>query len=279
MSSHQKETILNEIPRIGIIGMGVVGNAVAESYKNHSHIASLYKRDTKYPNMYGATYEELKTCDGIFVCVPSPSTGNGEYDTEPIRSVLAELQDYHGVIISKVTLTPDVYRELQQRHRNLVHVPEFLTAAKPTQDYMEAKFMIVGGSASAYIREAEMLIKLSHGGNMAFHRCSIEEAAMTKIAINSYLATKVIFMNELHALCQNNNIKYDTVAALMRRDHRIGNSHMVVPGPDGDYGFGGMCFPKDTAALLEFAERCDVDLGVLQSAVEKNTLLRLKNKP
>ncbi len=58
-------------------------------------------------------------------------------------------------------------------------------------------------------------------------------------------------------------------------DSRIGGSHMKVPGPDGAMGFGGMCFPKDTAALLKWAEEYGQSLEVLNAAVKKNTLLRL----
>jgi UDPglucose 6-dehydrogenase len=58
-------------------------------------------------------------------------------------------------------------------------------------------------------------------------------------------------------------------------DNRIGQSHLQVPGHDGSFGFGGMCFPKDTSALLRYAEELDVPLNVLDAAVKKNLLLRL----
>jgi UDPglucose 6-dehydrogenase len=62
---------------------------------------------------------------------------------------------------------------------------------------------------------------------------------------------------------------------MVKMDHRIGNSHMQVPGPDGAFGFGGACFPKDTSAMLKFAEQYKAPLNVLDAAVKKNTLLRL----
>jgi len=62
---------------------------------------------------------------------------------------------------------------------------------------------------------------------------------------------------------------------MIKSDVRIGNSHMQVPGPDGSFGFAGACFPKDTNALLKFAESKDVQMNVLDAAVKKNTLLRL----
>ena len=107
-----------------------------------------------------------------------------------------------------------------------------------------------------------------------FH-CKIGEASLAKYAINTFLATKVVFMNELKEIADASNLDYTTVARMITSDIRIGNSHMKVPGPDGSFGFGGMCFPKDTAALLKYAESIGVTMNVLDAAVKKNTLLRL----
>jgi UDPglucose 6-dehydrogenase len=82
-------------------------------------------------------------------------------------------------------------------------------------------------------------------------------------------------MNEVYQLAQAMNLNYDNVAAMVKMDRRIGNSHMLVPGPDGNFGFGGACFPKDTSAMLKFAEQYNTPLNVLDAAVKKNTLLRL----
>lgn len=260
---------------IAIIGMGVVGDAVAHAYHD-DHYFKTYFID-KNPTKNSATYQDIANTEAVFVCVPSPNDAHGRYDTSALTEVLNRLQNYNGVIISKVTATPDVYRTLSQQYPNLVHCPEFLTAANPRQDYITSKFMIIGGRVSAYMREAERIIRLGGHANTQIHHCSIEEAAMAKMSINSYLATKVVFMNELQQLCQSFDIDYASVSRLMQQDQRIGNSHMRVPGPDGLYGFGGMCFPKDTTALLKFAEDQNTDFGVLDSAVKKNTLIRIKN--
>jgi len=89
------------------------------------------------------------------------------------------------------------------------------------------------------------------------------------------MATKVVFMNEIEALCSKTGVNYNMVAEMVTQDRRIGSSHMRVPGPDGTYGFGGMCFPKDTSALLKYAEQTGTAMNVLDAAVKKNTLLRL----
>ena len=85
-------------------------------------------------------------------------------------------------------------------------------------------------------------------------------------------------MNEMQQLATASNCDWETVRRLLPLDTRIGNSHMQVPGLDGQYGFGGMCFPKDTSALIQYGKSVGVGLGVLNEAIKKNTLLRL-HKP
>lgn len=258
---------------IGIIGLGFVGNAIRDSYFSEN-IVSL---DTDPAKGTTGTYEQLHKCSAIFICVPSPMGTNGVCDSSILESTLENLKDYTGVIISKVTATPDVYQRLQKDYNNLVYVPEFLTAAKASQDYANASFMIVGGCVEAYRHEAVRILKLAKPELDCYH-CSIAEASLIKYAINSFLATKVVFMNEMQQLASASNCDWENVRRLLPLDTRIGNSHMQVPGLDGQYGFGGMCFPKDTSALIEYAKSVGVGLGVLNEATKKNTLLRL-HKP
>ena len=73
---------------------------------------------------------------------------------------------------------------------------------------------------------------------------------MVKYFTNIFLATKVSFANEFYSLCNKLSINYENVVELVKKDDRIGKSHFQVPGPDGDFGYGGHCFPKDIAAIL-----------------------------
>lgn len=260
--------------KIGIVGLGFVGSAIRSSFDElWYHLVLVDADPSKGCN---GTYEELMNCDGVFVCVPSPQNSDGSCNTDILESVLKNLKSYDGVIISKVTAPPNVYQRLNKEYKNLVHSPEFLTAANANHDYVNGKFAIVGGDVSAYVREAERIIEQSQPNLEKIQRCSIGEAALAKYAINSFLATKVIFMNELHSLATQAGLDYYSVAELMALDKRIGNSHMQVPGPDGSLGFGGMCFPKDTSALLSYAESVNCQMNVLDSAVKKNILLRLQ---
>jgi UDPglucose 6-dehydrogenase len=257
--------------RIGIIGLGFVGSAIKDSMAYMHQDLVLVDTD---PTRASGTYEDLKSCEGIFVCVPSPQGEDGKCDTTILESVLDQLKDYEGVIISKTTAPPDVYERLGKEYMNLVHVPEFLTAANAPRDYVNGRFAIVGGNTRAYMNEALRIIEYSQKKLNRAQFCTLKEASLAKYTINTYLATKVIFMNEMYRLAEKTGAKYNAIADMIQMDLRIGNSHLNVPGPDGSFGFGGMCFPKDTAALLKFAEENDVELSVLKAAVDKNKVLR-----
>ena len=263
--------------KIAVIGMGFVGGTIYQSLRDNFIDEQSRLVAVDPAKGHNTSYDEIADFDAVFVCVPSPQGADGHADTSILEHVLEELDNvnFQGVIISKVTAPPNVYQTLQSRYINLVHAPEFLTAANAYDDYIHGRFAIIGGSVAAYRNEAERIIRLSQKGLNSVVHCNIGEAALAKYAINSFLATKVIFMNEMEKLATNNGMSWQKVVSAIRQDSRIGHSHMQVPGPDGQYGFGGMCFPKDTSALLKYAEDQGDQLSVLATAVEKNMMIRL----
>ena len=97
---------------------------------------------------------------------------------------------------------------------------------------------------------------------------------MVKYVTNSFLATKVSFTNEMHEICTGLMIDYDKVIEYAQYDDRLGKSHWAVPGPDGDFGYGGHCFPKDVKALIQVAKNLDVHPVVLEATDSKNFSVR-----
>lgn len=259
--------------RIGIIGLGYVGMAIKLTVDfGWGNIVCIDPN-----NGHTGTYEEIADCSGVFVCVPTPQDDNGICDASILTDVLSKLDSIHykGVIISKCTATPDIYERLNTQYPNLVHCPEFLTSANSSQDYENATWTIIGGAVRAWRNEAERIVKLTQPNLKTVKFCKIGEAALAKYAVNSFLAIKVTFMNELYQMANKAGLNYDIVANLVKQDERIGPTHMTVPGPDGVLGFGGKCFPKDTGTLLQYAEGLGINLMVLDAAVKKNLLLRL----
>ena len=97
---------------------------------------------------------------------------------------------------------------------------------------------------------------------------------MVKYFINNFLSVKVSFANEMSQICRAVNVDYASVANLALYDKRIGESHLQVPGPDGDFGFGGKCFPKDLNAMITHSQQNNVDAKMLNAAWDKNMEVR-----
>jgi UDPglucose 6-dehydrogenase len=255
--------------KVGIIGYGFVGGAVKNAYDTVG-IECLVSDPTKG---FIVDNNELFKCDGIFVCVPSPMGSNGECDTSILESVINNLRDYKGTIISKVTANPMTYLELQKKCINLIHAPEFLVAATAKEDYINGEFAVIGGDLE-YCKKALYIIKLAQNKIRNYKFCSIQEAALTKYTINSLLATKVMFLNQLKQVSDKIGADYNIIAQCITMDTRIGSSHVSVPGPDGLYGFGGACFPKDTSALCHLSDSVDIDFTILKEVIRSNKKIR-----
>ena len=101
-----------------------------------------------------------------------------------------------------------------------------------------------------------------------------KEAELFKYLANCFLATKVTFANEFKVLCDKINVDYGRIAEIAVLDKRLGPTHWRVPGPDGKLGFGGSCFPKDSAAMLHFADEIGSSLWLLTEATYINDDLR-----
>jgi UDPglucose 6-dehydrogenase len=243
--------------RIGIIGFGYVGQAIGWSYQYKSE---LIIRDPKLVD--SVPLDQFVSCDAIFVCVPSPSTEDGHCDTAILEDTLKELLfvniNKQIPIISKVTAPPSVYARLQEEYPNLVYCPEFLTAANNVADYANSGYFILGGDYDWCVKARAVIqlgVQLVHD---KFTIVDIKTAALYKYMMNSYLATKVTFLNDFKLLADAEGVAWDDLKYLAIADNRIGNTHMDVPGPDAQYGWGGGCFPKDIAAIIMEA----IDLGV-----------------
>lgn len=250
--------------KIGIIGLGFVGNAVAESHQQQDLII----RDPKL-QAESASIDEIKKSDGIYVCVPTPMKDSGQCDDSYVKSVLKDLEGYRGVIICKSTIPPSVYKELHAQYSNIVHCPEFSTAANAVNDYLSSEWVLVGGD-SEWNQKAIDIIKNSNIQAKEFLQTNIQTAALFKYIANSFLATKVTFMNDMYQLASKLDVDWKDIKNIASLDPRLGNTHWAVPGPDGMYGYGGACFPKDVAAIIAEAHNQGIDFELLQKVVSVN---------
>jgi len=265
---------------IGIIGQGFVGSAVREGMKNHFNVVCYDKDPNKYSNI-GSIFEMMEVVDTAFLCVPTPMQRSGECDLGIIGAALNDiaacaktLDKKRFIVIIKSTVPPGTTEYFNSIFKDLdiVFNPEFLTEANAIEDYKNQNRIIIGGERPGTTQVKQIFAKAFP--KVPIIKTSSTIAEMIKYVTNTFLATKVSFANEMYQICQALNIDYDKVIEYARYDDRLGNSHWAVPGPDGEFGFSGSCFPKDVQALIYQAKTLGLDPSVLEAAWNKNLKVR-----
>jgi UDPglucose 6-dehydrogenase len=191
-----------------------------------------------------------------------------------IDKITTSLNKKNFIVIIKSTIPPGTTEQLNKEFKNL-HIafnPEFLTEANAVDDYKNQNRIIIGADRPYSSRVKQIFSKAFP--KVPIIKTSSTIAEMIKYVTNSFLAMKVSFANEMYQICQGLEIDYDKVIEYARYDDRLGNSHWSVPGPDGDFGFGGHCFPKDVAALTFLAVSLGVDPIMLAGTALKNNEVR-----
>lgn len=269
---------------IGIIGQGFVGTAVREGLK-HFYETYVFDLDACVcpSEMFLPLKDIVEKCDIIFQCLPTPMKKSGECDLSTVRSSLENINqlskslDKTPIIIIKSTVPPGTCEKLNQDfdHLNIVFSPEFLTEANATEDFKNQNRIIVGGPRP-YTDQVKSMFRKAFP-HIPIVKTGYKTAEMVKYFINNFLSVKVSFANEMYQLCNKLDIDYDKVTEYALFDQRIGRSHLSVPGPDGDFGFGGHCFPKDLDAMIYLMIKNDLEPIMLEATREKNNRVR-KNR-
>jgi UDPglucose 6-dehydrogenase len=205
---------------------------------------------------------------------------DGSCDTSIVESVAQSIANISQdkIVIVKSTVPPGTTARLGAEYGlKTAFNPEFLTEANAIADFRHQPLIVVGSDDKRTDDEVWKLYYsyVTQTGYMPnMKRCSSMEAEMFKYLANCFLATKVIFANEIKRLCDTVGIEYNNVADIAKLDRRLGATHWKVPGPDGKLGYGGSCFPKDTNALIQYAERVGVSLWLLTETTYINEEVR-----
>ena len=263
--------------RMGIVGHGFVGKAVEYAF-THDMIEH-YLVD---PN-YGTTLDDLIKEDPsvVFVCAPTPMSESGFVDASIVEDAVLKLMHHTGaLVVVKSTVTPDIVDRLYNSIRpedydRFIYNPEFLTEKSACEDFVNAKFHVIGGIDEACLELEKLYEIFSNCSSTNFYRMSACEASFVKYGINSFLATKLTFFNQFKDLVSSFDCSYNVVSRAIGADERVGIGHTRVPGPDRKKGFGGACLPKDTTALLKFSEtRGDALFSLLENVLTINNEYR-----
>lgn len=263
---------------IGIIGKGYVGGAMYENFKD---VFNVHVWDVEESKRTVKTIEDfVNNSDIIFICVPTPMKDDGSCDTHIVESVLSDVAkvDRRKYVVIKSTVTPGTTQRLaSDLNMTIGFNPEFLTEANAYNDFRNQPLIVIGADdagISTVVSQIyyEFNAKVDNVAHVVVR--TTREAELFKYLTNCFLATKVIFANEFKKLCDRVDVDYGRIAEVAALDKRLGHTHWRVPGPDGKLGFGGSCFPKDTAALIAYADQLGSTLWLLTEATYINEEIR-----
>lgn len=262
--------------KLGVVGAGFVGGAVINGFDTDT--VEMFVVDPKLSDL---TIAEMlkKHPQLIFICVPTPQNTDGSVNVTIVENVLEEIEQskYKGIVVIKSTITPDhLIRFKKDYTLSMVYNPEFLTEANAHADFINPNMQVLGGRWKDCDKVEKAYVRHSKVKTVPTYKVDLITASLIKYTINSWLATKVVWFNQMEQLFRNSgaNASWDAFVEILQTDPRMGNSHMKVPGPDGQYGFGGHCFPKDVAAFLEYAKENNAPLKLLDKANTYNKFYR-----
>ena len=262
---------------VGIVGLGFVGGAMYKSFREKGELCIGYD---KFKNGGIGSLQQLLNLDILFFCLPTLfSIEKCQYDKSAIKEVCQYLEknNYKGLIVIKSTVEPETTDDLS-KHFNLqiCHNPEFLTARTAYEDFHNQDHIVLGKGKNCTDENMKKLEDFYADlyPNAKISHCTSLESESMKIFCNSFYASKVMLFNEYYLLCAKNGSNFEKIKEMMLKNNWINEMHTNVPGPDGEMGYGGACFPKDTNALCKYMEKLGTENKVLSAVIEERNQFR-----
>ncbi|HEY8893878.1 MAG TPA: UDP-glucose/GDP-mannose dehydrogenase family protein [Niastella sp.] len=249
-------------------------------------LEKLFLRNLKEERLRFTTslYEGIKDAAIIFLALPTPPGEDGSADLKYILGVakdLGEIMTDYKVIVDKSTVpvgtAEKVYATVAKSYKgefDVVSNPEFLREGVAVEDFMKPDRVVIG-AASERARKVmgELYAPFVRSGNPVIYM-DVRSAELTKYAANSFLATKISFMNEIAQLCERLGADVDMVRRGIGSDERIGK-RFLFPG----IGYGGSCFPKDVQALVKSSDEAGYGFKILNAVMDVNEKQKLHLLP
>ncbi len=269
--------------KVSVIGLGFVGNSIYQSLEMKGMIKgkNLFGYD-KYKNGGIGTFEECLNTEIAFLALPTQYDYDlGEYDKSAIYTIcdLLEKNNYKGTIVIKSTVEPETTNKLSDKYPELsfIHNPEFLTARTALEDFHNQTHIVLGQGKKCTLEQLNK-VKDFYAGlypKAEISLCNSLESESMKIFCNTFYSVKVQYFTELYLLCNKNGSDYNKIKEMMLKNGWINQMHTTVPGPDGQVSYGGLCFPKDTNALLKYMEKLDTSHKVLEATIIERNEMRI----
>ena len=260
------------IDRIGVIGLGMVGGAVAKACSK----AGL--RVLGYDRYLGiGDPERLAGCRVVFLCVPTPASPDGGFDLDEVWAAVGEIEPVLGegsIVAVKSTVPPGTVDRLADAFPRIefADLPEFLVASNPDETFVNPDRVVVGaGSTTAATILVELMSMVAPEAPAIVVRPI--EAELAKLCANALLAAKVAMANELSDVCAQYDVQWPRVKAVVGLDRRIGPDHLSVTR---ERGFGGACLPKDLDGLIAAAASSGRSPSLLRFVADFNRDIRMQ---
>jgi UDPglucose 6-dehydrogenase len=249
--------------KIGIIGLGIIGSACQYGFEKLGHQVVVHdiKLDTKI--------EDVLDTEIVFICVPTLSMPDGSCDTSIVESCIIDLDhlNYEGIIVIKSTVTPTTTEKLiNNTGMQICFVPEFLRERCAIVDFTENHTLLAVGT---YDEDIYNKVVECHGKYPTYCvKMTPTEAELLKYYSNVYNSMKVIFANEMYEVAKACGADYTAIKeAFVKRGTTV---DLYLDVNDNFRGFGGMCLPKDTAALAAFVKELGLDMKLFETIVNEN---------
>jgi UDPglucose 6-dehydrogenase len=265
---------------VGIIGYGYVGRATGEGFSvNPKNKIFWYD---KFKESQNTLSEVIKNSDFIFICVPTPVFSDySGMDMSIVEGVIDEvapkIAGTDKILVLKSTSLPGTIKKMSAKYPgvNFVMNPEFLTQKNANRDFLNPARTVLGVSNEDLGFRMKELYRTILPKDQLYIVTDPTSAEVIKYMSNLILASKVLLANEFYELSKAVGANYLDVQRAVESDSRIG-THLGVPGPDGDRGFGGACFPKDMVGILGLAKKEKIDMSATEAIWKKNLKIRKK---
>jgi len=250
--------------KIGIVGLGIIGSATKYGFEKQGH--NVFVHDTKL----NSELSNLKSCEIIYICVPTPSNEDGSCNTTIVEKVIDNLFElnYQNIIAIKSTVEPGTTQKLIEKYSTdrICFVPEFLRERCAVSDFTENHDLLAIGSESKLVQDA---ILLSHGNYPKSYKfLKPTEAELLKYYSNIFNALRIIFANEMYEICNCLGVDYSAIkeAYVLRN-----TKDMYLDVNENFRGFGGVCLPKDTKAIAALCKKLNLDLKLFETIDLENS--------
>ena len=259
--------------KIGIIGLGFVGKALLQGLTDEVDVL-------KIDPLMGTSVADLKSFNPelIFISVPTPMTNDGKQDISILKSVIDDI-NFHNIsalIVLKSTVLPNYIKDIESSVEQFIYNPEFLREKYANEDFINSSLIIFGGDPNSAVQLADFYNTYTKCICKDYVFIDSVSASLIKYSINSFLATKVTFFNQLHEIFESSSTdsSWKDLVNAIARDARIGPTHLDVPGHDGRKGYGGACFPKDTNAFYNYSNKINKPFTLLKKSIDINNEIR-----